>query len=127
MTRPHNISKAIWEDAKRQARDAMIVAARSAKGMIAYGDLTAKITSLPLVPDSTGLRELLGEISREEDQAGHGMLSVVVVHKAGNDRGRPGNGFFSLARELGRDTRDKDKFWISEFEKVRAFCKRDQS
>jgi hypothetical protein len=125
--KPRDIEPGKWEDAKVQAREAMTSAARSAKGMITYSDLITKITALPLAPDSMALRELLGDISREEDQTGHGMLSVVVVHKEGNDRGRPGNGFFILAQELGRDTRDREKFWISEFAKVQAFCKRARS
>ena len=79
--------------------------------------LTTKITALRMAPDSHALRELLGDISREENKAGRGMLSVVVVHKDGPNRGRPGNGFFILAQELGRDTRDRENFWISEFEK----------
>jgi hypothetical protein len=35
----------------------------NAKGMIAYSDLTAKIASLAVAPDSEALRELLGDIS----------------------------------------------------------------
>jgi hypothetical protein len=35
---------------------------------------------------------MLGEISQEEDEAGHGMLSVIVVHKYGDMQ--PGPGFF---------------------------------
>jgi hypothetical protein len=97
----------------------MIATGRSAKGMIAYGDLTSKITALRMAPDS----QLLGDISREENKAGRGMVSVVVVHKDVPNRGRPGNGFFTLAQELGHDTHDREKFWISEFEKVRKFWK----
>ena len=121
--KPRDIEQGPWEDALTEAREAMIAAVRSGKGMIAYSDLTTKITALRMAPDSHALRELLGDISREENKAGRGMLSVVVVHKDGPDRGRPGNGFFILAEELGRDTRDREKFWISEFEKVRKFWK----
>jgi|ERR1700733_3857931 hypothetical protein len=121
--KPRDIEQGPWEDALTEAREAMIATVRSAKGMIAYGDLTSKITALRMAPDSHALRELLGDVSRAENTAGRGMLSVVVVHKDGPNRGRPGNGFFTLAQELGHDTHDREKFWISEFEKVRKFWK----
>ena len=114
-----------WEDAKREARDAMIAVARGAKGTISYTDLCGKITSAQLEPDSEALRDLLGDISTAEDAAGRGMLSVVVVHQSGD--GRPGRGFFVLAKKLGRDARDRDAFWAAEFEKVRRAWKRDQT
>jgi hypothetical protein len=63
-----------------------------------------------------GLCDLLGEIAREEDDAGRGMLTVVVVHKTGDMQ--PGPGFFELAQELGRDTSDIDKCWIDELVRV---------
>lgn len=44
------------------------------------------------------------------------MLTVVVVHKDGDQM--PGPGFFQLARSLGRDTRDGEAFWIGEMEEV---------
>ena len=52
------------------------------------------------------------------------MLSVVVVHKDRPSRGRPGNGFFTLAQELGRDMRDREKVWISEFEGAQILKRR---
>ena len=125
MTRPQNISPPIWENAKREARDAMIATARSTKGMMTYRELTHQITSVPLEPDSEALRELLGEISTAEDAAGRGMLSVLVVHQGGD--GRPGRGFFTLARRLGRNTRDRDGFWASEFARVREVWRREDA
>ena len=59
---------------------------------------------------------ILAEISREEDAAGRGMLSAVVVHKKGIKR--PGTGFFKLAKELGRDTSDKKRCLKEELDKV---------
>ena len=44
------------------------------------------------------------------------MLTVVVVHKHGDQM--PGPGFFQLARTLGHDTRDREAFWIGELDKV---------
>ena len=45
---------------------------------------------------------MLGEISSAEDAAGRGMLTVVVVHKAGDMQ--PGPGFF----RAGKTTKSKD-------------------
>jgi len=46
---------------------------------------------------------MLGEISQEEDAAGRGMLSVIVVHKVGDMQ--PGPGFFQLAKKNWGETR----------------------
>ena len=121
MVKPHDIDRLPWENAKREAREAMIATARSAKGTMTYNELADQITSLRLEPDSLALRELLGEISLAENMAGRGMLSVVVIHQGGD--GLPGHGFFTLAKGLGRDTYDQEKFWAIEFGKVRDVWK----
>jgi hypothetical protein len=87
--------------------------------MMPYSELVTFIHSLQLDAHDPRLFHLLGEISREEDAAGRGMLTVIVVHKHGDQR--PGFGFFELAEELGRDTSDNDECWIEEFKKVCAF------
>lgn len=61
--------------------------------------------------------------ARGEDDAVSG-LSVVVVHGSGDQKGQPGDGFFKLAQELGRDTRDRLQFWATEFERVRRTWRR---
>ncbi|MFN3394684.1 MAG: hypothetical protein ACK424_09015, partial [Candidatus Thermochlorobacter sp.] len=65
------------------------------------------------------LAAMLGEISAEEDKAGHGMISVIVVHKSGDKQAGPG--FFELAKELGRDTSDVLACWVAERNKVYAY------
>ena len=62
------------------------------------------------------MNTLLGQISEDEDKAGRGMLSVVVVHKTGDQR--PGPGFFEWAEELGYEVGDKDEFWIAMLNRV---------
>ena len=42
--------------------------------------------------------QVLGEVSEDENQAGRPMLSAIAVNEAGT----PGEGFFKLARRLGR-------------------------
>ena len=117
----HGFDDKDWEAAKAEARDAMIaVAAR--KGVIAYSDLVSTINTVSLDPHGPQLAHMLGEISTSEYHAGRGMLTVVVVHKR-NDF-MPGKGFFELADSLGRDTTDRDAFWVREMEEVhRTWCR----
>ena len=125
MVRPHDVDRFAWDNAKSEAREAMIAAARSPNGTLTYNELARQITSLRLEADSVALRQLLSEISVAEDVAGRGMLSVVVVHQ-GEDR-LPGHGFFTLARGLRRDTNDQQKCWAVELGKVRAVWREAQS
>lgn len=111
----HGFAEEAWRRAKAEAREALIaVAAR--RRVIAYSDLVTKIRSLNLEPHSDHLAHMLGEISTAEHEAGRGMLTVVVVHKHGDQM--PGPGFFQLARSLGHVTKDQEAFWIGEMEKV---------
>ena len=111
----HGYLQEAWEAARAEARDAMVaVAAR--RCLIAYSDLVAEIRSLDFEPQEDRLAHLLGEISMAEHGAGRGMLTVVVVHKHGDQM--PGPGFFQLGRSLGYDTKDREAFWIAELEKV---------
>ena len=111
----HEITQSAWNAAKKEARNAMSAAAQS-RGLISYSDLARRITSCILGPHDPRLARLLGDISTEEDEAGRGMLSVLVVHKTGDQK--PGSGFFTLARSRGRDATDEDRCWIEELQKV---------
>jgi len=104
-----------WQKAKEQARQVLIDRARR-QHTIAYSELVQHITIFNLDPDSYAFAAMLEEISRDEDAAGRGMLSVIVVHKDGDTM--PGAGFFNLAQELGRDISDKQKSWIAELKFV---------
>lgn len=66
------------------------------RGRIRYQDLCDQVTALDLKPQSGTLRKLLSDISRDEFEAGRGMLSVVAIGSGS----RPGQGFFKLATEL---------------------------
>lgn len=108
----HGITKEKWDSSKNEARNIMVVTARN-HDKIAYSELTAKIRSVKYDPHGLPFSDLLGEISKEENAAGRGMLSAIVVHKNGD--GRPGEGFFWFAKNvLGRDTSDREAFWIKE-------------
>ena len=60
---------------------------------------------------------ILGEISTDEHDSGRPLLSVVVVHKENH---RPGEGFFNLAKELGKQKPDEDDvtFYAKELKSV---------
>ena len=104
-----------WSAAKSEARRAMTEVARQRRTM-SYTELVQQIESVHLVPHDHRLAYMLGEISTEEDDAGRGLLTVVVVHQRGDMR--PGSGFFDLAKARGRDTTDRDRCWVTELERV---------
>lgn len=113
----HGFAQDAWEQAKAEAREIMVTRAKL-RGMIPYSDLAKKIKSIKLGVYDQRFFHFLGEISQEEDAAGRGMLTVLVVHKSGDMQ--PGPGFYELASYLGRDTRDLLKCWIEELHRVHA-------
>lgn len=113
----HGFSEADWNAAKAEARGLMVERAK-VRGMIPYSDLVQQIRGIRLDAHDPRLFYMLGEISSEEDAAGRGMLTVVVVHKVGDMQ--PGPGFFELAKQLGRNIGDIDKCWIDELHRVHA-------
>jgi hypothetical protein len=104
-----------WDRAMEQAKAVMVDVARR-EGTIPYSDIVARINAITLDPHSYATRAFLGEISTAEHTQGRGMLSVVVVHKHGEQM--PGLGFFELARSLGFKFRDETEFWLNELRKV---------
>ena len=68
---------------------------------------------------------VIGEISEDEynQVPRRPMLSAVVVNKTGENKGIPGDGFFTLACQLGKlgeDATDEEKrnFWEKELNQV---------
>jgi len=66
---------------------------------------------------------ILGEISEDEHNQDHPMLSAVVVRKTGKNKGIPGDGFFNLAISLGKlganaTDQEKKAFWQNELNQV---------
>ncbi len=109
-----------WELAREQTREALIRSAR-AERPVYYSDLAAQIDAIRLdlgtEKDRATLGRLLGEISKETDEEGKGMLSAMAVSK---DVYMPTYGFFNLAKELGYEVGDKTEFWIGQYNKVIA-------
>jgi ferritin-like protein len=118
MTTKYGYPITMWTKAKEEMKEVLIERAKM-HGLMPYSELVEKIKSIELEPESYALATMLGEVSAEEDTAGRGMLTVIVVHKTGDQQ--PGPGFFDLAKELGRDTKDILKCWVEELNKVYAY------
>src|SRR5260221_4496963 len=96
----------------------LITAARY-RGTVTYQEL-AELVGLPLRGSHMGveLGGYLGTISLDEVKQGRPMLSAITITIAG----KPGDGFFGLAKDLGRlksdDPSARDAYWQAEKEAV---------
>jgi molybdopterin synthase catalytic subunit len=113
----YDFAQVDWDAAKHEARSVLVERAK-VRGMIPYSELAGKIQAIHLEAHDQRLFDLIGQVSSEEDAAGRGMLSVIVVHKSGDMQ--PGPGFFELAKQLGRDTSDILRCWVDELKRVHA-------
>jgi hypothetical protein len=92
-----------------------LITAACYRGTITYQEI-AEIMGLPLQGNLMGSQtgHMLGEISEDEFTAGRPMLSAVAVGVSGT----PGDGFYGLAKGLGKLTEDspeaKRHFWEKE-------------
>jgi hypothetical protein len=105
-----------WEELKSFARDFLINEAKS-ENVVFYYDFKSKLEEQGYGIVHWALGHILGEISKEEDEKGHGMLSALVI---GKDSNMPGKGFFVLAKGLGKSFIDDMTFWQEELKKVYA-------
>lgn len=112
---PYGFSDETWSATKAETI-AVLKHFATRKKPIAYSELLRQLSAVSLHPHSPIVAHLLDDISRDEAAAGRGMLSVLVVHKHGDQM--PGGGFFTLAKALGRDISDKEACWIRELELV---------
>ena len=90
----------------------------AARRMVTHGDLARAMHTVRLEAHDEAMNHMLLDVSRNEAEAGRGLLSVIVVHKLGDME--PGKGFFGLAKDMGLDTSDQTKCWINETKKVFA-------
>ena len=106
-----------WNIAKKEIKHILSNLAQEHEfKLITYSELTLEVTSINFDPDDLAFHHILGEVSEEEDIAGRGMLTAIVVLK---DTKIPGSGFFKLAKKLGRDITDHYDCWYQEINKVR--------
>ncbi len=115
---PYGYSDAEWGQGKAEMAEILRRTAQS-RSMITYGDLSNRLKSIRIEPHEAAMGAMLGQISTQESQSGHGMLSVVVVHKYGDME--PGPGFYDCAADLGLDVSDRVAFWVGELHKVHGY------
>ena len=115
---PHGFTQIAWASSKETARNALSQRAVLSNPFISYGELVAIISAIQISPEDPRLGKLLDEISVEENEAGRGMLSVIVVHQTGDKQ--PGAGFFKLAKRLGRLASDQERLWVDELANVKS-------
>ena len=58
-----------WDLAKAEVKDLLIQRAKL-RGMMPYSELTTKVRTIELEPNSQALAAMLGQVSEEEDEAG---------------------------------------------------------
>lgn len=104
-----------WKSAKTELLRLLVKTARS-KSVIAYSEVVSDLAAISFEPNDSRFHRLLDEVSTEEDEAGRGLITVLVVHKSGDYA--PGPGFFKLAAARGRDVEDIDATWVAEFRSV---------
>ena len=110
----------LWEKGKREAICAIVRSGRKGD-LIFYSDLSKQILCIAVEPHSYAMDSLLDQISMEEDAAGRGILTALVVLK---DEGIPADGFWASAAELGRDVTDRVACWSDEVKRVLEECKK---
>ena len=97
-------------------RDKLVEVAR-VKGIIFYFDIALLIgLDLDLPEHRDRLSEMLNEIGRDENRKGNPFLPAIAIAVR---QGRPGDGFFATAGELGlydggAGVREQVPFWIRE-------------
>ncbi|MBN1123351.1 MAG: hypothetical protein JXJ17_19935 [Anaerolineae bacterium] len=114
-----------WYD--RRVNEALIEKAKTLEDFAWYGDLI-RLAGLDQYYSGDGLSGALGWVlwavvqkDLSEDKS-RPMISAIGLPKNGT---RPSDGFFELARELGRldshDQYEEDIFWLNELKKLRAY------
>jgi len=102
---------------------AELVRAAQYRGSTTYQDI-ALIMGLPATGSHMGkeIGQILGEISEDEVMADRSMLSSIAV----GINGKPGPGFFTLARDFGllRSGEENLDFWQQQREEVYQAWKR---
>lgn len=114
---PQGFTHDVWAVAKEEALSILRRKAVQNDPLITYSDIAKAIRTIEFNSGDKRLHELLGEISLDENTAGRGMLSVLVVRKHGEHK--PGPGFFALAKQLGKETSDPEEFFVTELAKVK--------
>ena len=104
-----------WAAAKDELRKAILAAAWDRR-MTSYSEVAHAVAVVPLDPYSALMNHLLGDIFREEHEAGRPALTSIVTHKDGDKE--PGEGFYEMARGLGYRLDEPFVFWSMQVQEV---------
>jgi hypothetical protein len=104
-----------WREAVNEAKSILRDRARH-RLTITYSELAGELRSITIGYHDPDMDALLVDVSSEEFNEARPLLSVVVVHKSGDQE--PGKGFYELADSLGFHTSDRTVFWIAELNRV---------
>jgi hypothetical protein len=116
----HGHRPEVWARAKGEVRATLAETARR-RGLISYTDLVRNVVAIPFPSGarSDSLFYLLGQVMKEEHDAGRPPLAAVAVRKREDT---PGKGFYVAAKELGiGDGTENVELWVKELAKVHAF------
>lgn len=108
-----------WQSGVDEAT-AILKERASRQDPISYSDLAARLKrTIAIGYHDPAMDALLVDVSTQEYEAGRPLLSVMVVHKSGDQE--PGRGFYTLAEGLGFNVADPQAFWITEFSRVTEY------
>ena len=103
---------------RKEIRNMLIKAAQQRK-VVYYSEVGEAVNlSMGNPHQRAELGRILSEISSEEHDNGRPLLAAIVVHK---DNKKPGEGFFKLARNIGKQKPDEDNDTFCKIEKERVF------
>ncbi len=104
-----------WDTAKAEVREAILEAAYDRR-MTWYGEVSGKVSAVPLEPCSALMNHLLGAVFEDEHDARRPALTSIVTHKYGDKE--PGAGFYEMTRSLGCKFREPYIFWAQQVQDV---------
>jgi hypothetical protein len=122
-TSTYDYVPATWLQAKERAKQILVQNLRNPYvEFTTYGDLVNALKPIIdfVTPRNAVFHCLLGQISDDEEEAGRGLLSALVVHSQDL---RPGAGFYEGAEQWGRDITDRDKCWMDEVKRLNEIWK----
>ncbi|GAH87373.1 unnamed protein product, partial [marine sediment metagenome] len=95
----------------------MLIKAAQQRKVVYYSEVGEAVNlSMGNPHQRAELGRILSEISSEEHDNGRPLLAAIVVHK---DNKKPGEGFFKLARNIGKQKPDEDNDTFCKIEKER--------
>jgi hypothetical protein len=114
---PYGFDENDWDEAKTEALQ--VLQNRASRGfnqVISYTDLVNSLTAINIAPHDPRLYHFLEEIVIDEHNNARPLITVLVVHKHGDQM--PGNGFYEIADRLGFDIENREGFWIQELQRT---------